>query len=76
MISVPNTTYSVLNEENRGSQVLATLCDGTVVDRIVWDEDCEEGVIYLCTAEGFSRLSRGDRETRPVGFPADSVQWK
>jgi len=76
MASVRNTTISVRNEDRRGYQVFATLFDGTIVSRIVWDEDSQEGVVYLCTAEGFSRLSRGDRETRPVGFPADSVQWK
>jgi polygalacturonase len=76
MSSVQNTTNIVVNEERRGLRVSTTLFDGSVVERIVWDEDVEENVVYLCTTEGFSRLSRGDEGTRPVGFPASSVRWE
>lgn len=75
MGSVQNTTNIVMNEDRRGAKVSTTLHDGSVVERIVWDEDVEEGVVYLCTVEGFSRLLRGDQDARPVGFPAGSVRW-
>jgi hypothetical protein len=75
MGSAQNTNLFVVNTERRGAKVLAKLHDGSLVERLVWDEDHEEGVVYLCTESIFSRLSGGDETARPVGFPSDSISW-
>jgi hypothetical protein len=75
MESSQNTIVIVQNAERRGTRVCAPLFGGGVVELVVWDEDYEENVVYLCTADRFSRLLNGDTEGRPIGFPASSVKW-
>lgn len=73
MISEKNTTRTELRTDKRGNVVRVVVHGGEIVERMIWECDDEEGVIYLCSKETFVKLSTGNSDVRPVGFPMNSV---
>lgn len=75
MNSAQNTTHSARNATLKGTKVRVELHGGEVVERVVWEVDSEEGVVYLCSAKVFADLEKGITHTNPIGFPKESVKW-
>jgi hypothetical protein len=57
---------------DRGDLVEVELAGGELAERIVWSVAGD--VIYVCTAQTYERLSRGENAAQPIGFPLRDVR--
>lgn len=72
-MSSENTTTRMFRTDRRGASVKVRLYGGAIVERVVWDE--EDGVVYLCSRDCYTRKLAGDPEARPIGFPSGDVMF-
>ena len=51
----------------RGERITVRLFDGTIVERVIWDET--EDRVFVTSAANYEKLLRGQWEALPIGFP-------
>lgn len=55
----------------RGTTVTVKLHDGSVVERVLWEETPDR--VFVTSAENYQKLLRGERDAVPIGFPRKDV---
>jgi hypothetical protein len=50
----------------RGDRIDERLNDGSLVERLVWDE--REEIVFVTSAENYEQLLRGNSDVFPIGL--------